>query len=129
MKELYVGYVDQTNKNTLDSALFAKFDSSKLSKEEKEALFDFFNGNEDASEEMLDHTRPIYIYMGADFLNDPEGEFFVNKVFNEDWSFFVGNVYKTYEEAKKAFIEESMEKFGLSPEAIFIKSVFEKQYF
>ena len=68
--------------NVVETALLADFDFDKLSDEDKEAVNNYLENHEDG-ESFIDSMVPHKIYIGIDFVNDPKGEFYVNKILDE----------------------------------------------
>lgn len=126
MKKMYIGYMDFSNrdsrKNVIETALLADFDFDKLSDEDKETVNDYFDGQEDG-QAFIDSMAPHKIYIGIDFINDPNGEFYVNKILDENWPVYVENIYKTYDEAKKAFVGEVRNSHNDNPERAVMRAI------
>ncbi len=122
MKNLYIGYCDivyrEQRKETVDTALLAQFDPQTLDDDEYRALFEYINGDSSIEGTIINSATIYYIYIGIDFTY--RREFFINKKFNDEWSFAVEDVYETYNEAKKAFIKETNES-GSNPQRAIIK--------
>jgi hypothetical protein len=129
MKKMYIGYMDFATRGpksgSIETALLADFDFDKLSDEDKKAVNKYFENSEN-KEEFIDSMEPHRIYIGIDFINDPKGEFYVNEDLDENWTVCVENIYKTYEEAKKAFIKEAQSGTEDNPERAVIKIVLKK---
>lgn len=127
--KMYIGYMDFTTRGSragsIETALLADFNFDKLSDEDKETVNDYFETQEDG-EAFIDSMTPHKIYIGVDFVNEPDGEFYVNKILDDNWPVYVKNIYKTYDEAKKAFVKEARSNSDDNPERAVIRTILSK---
>lgn len=100
-----MSYIDRSN-NKIYSMIIAEFDAEKLSSGDSRELRNYFNRGEGSH--LLESIVPTYIYLAIDF-NDNPAYIDANNEYKDDinWPALVDNIYRTPEDAKKAFIKSS----------------------
>jgi len=125
MNKKYIGYIDfadrGSRKGLISTALLAEFDADKLKEDEKPALEDYLDSGR-PEDFFLDSTHVEHVYIGLDYINDPKGDVYVNINMDDNWPIFTGNVYNTYDEARKAFAKDAKQG-DEKPERTIIKSL------
>jgi hypothetical protein len=106
MGKYYVGYIEFGNKGKIESAMLGEFESNKLTKIEKQELFDWHEDDDAMPETFLDSLQIDYVYYAVDTVENPSGDIFINENLNDNWPVYVENTYTNIADAKKAFLRD-----------------------
>lgn len=105
MGKYYVGYIEFGGRGKIESAMLGEFESNKLTKIEKQALFDWHEDDDVMPEFFLDSLQIDYVYYAVDTVANPSGDVFIDENLNDNWPVYVENTYTNIADAKEAFLQ------------------------